>query len=128
MSKHKHHAKRKKGSHSTQPTTLSVQWKDEASDFLDALPTTTALAILADIGEGVKMLCSGAVTDKVRHIAATRRSDPRLRIECGHYRAIVLRKGQTLTVLQILYRNESTYGKVRTWPTAGHIPTPPQPS
>ena len=107
--------------------TLRVKWDQEAWRFLEALPTDTAVAIMGDIGTGVKMLCSGAVTDKVRHMARTRSEDPRLRIECGHYRAIVLQEGQTLTVTEIHYRDEQTYRKVRTWRTAGHTHKAPQP-
>ena len=110
----------------SQPNTLSVSFDKEALDKLYSLPTDTAVAIMEDIGIGVQMLCSGTVTDKVRHMARTRSEDPRLRIECGHYRAIVLREGSTLTVLQILYRDEGTYGKVRTWLTAGHTRKAPQ--
>lgn len=108
--------------------TLRVTWKDEAWAYLKALPTDTALAIMEDIGLGVQMLCNGVVSDKVRHMARTRSEDPRLRIECGHYRAIVLRKGDILTVLQILYRDEGTYGKVWQWQTAAHTHEPQQAS
>lgn len=106
--------------------TLRVRWDKEAWDYLEALPTDTAVSIMNDIGVGVQMLCSGAVSDKVRHMARTRSEDPRLRIECGHYRAIVLQEGHTLTVTEIHYRDEQTYRKVRTWRTAGHAPGKPQ--
>ena len=110
------------------PNTRSVHCDQETPDKLYSLPVDTAWPIMEDIGIGVQMLCTGSVSDKVRHMARTRSEDPRLRIECGHYRAIVLREGPTLTVLQILYRDEGTYGRVRTWLTAGHTPGRPQAS
>lgn len=82
---------------------------------MTSLPVDTSLAILSDIGEAVQMLVTGRVSDKVSHIVATRRQDHRLRIECGHYRAIAERKGDILHVSEVHYRDEQTYKKMKPW-------------
>lgn len=121
------HRKKKSPPHA-KAKTLRVTWSDEAWACVQSLPEPTALAIMSSVGLGVRMLVTGRVCDKVSHIVATRRQDHRLRIECGHYRAIAERKGDVLHVSEIHYRDEQTYKKMRPWhpdaptPALLHLP------
>lgn len=121
-------SRRKKNKTRAKAKTLRVTWSDEAWACVQSLPEPTALAILSDVGLSVRMLVTGKVCDKVSHIVATRRQDHRLRIECGHYRAIAERKGDVLHVSEVHYRDERTYKKMKPWhpdeptPALLHLP------